>query len=365
MKKLRIALMVSASFTTPPPKGIVYAPMDIAISIAQGLAKRGHKIDFYAVKESKIPDINIVHENLRVLKQKNDKLLEQPAVRGTERFKIFNLWDQYLIAAMFRNFKKRKYDLLHIHPVDRALPLAFSHPEMPVVYTLHDPIFPWRAEIFKIFSSRNQYYISISDNQRRPAPNLNYIDTIYNGVDLVQFPYSEKSEDYFLWLGRFTPDKGPAEAIQAARLANKKLILIGPKGNGNYWEKKIKPYLNNQIKYLGFIPREKLYKYYQKAKATLVPIKWEEPFGLIMTESMACGTPVIAFNRGSVPEIIKDGKTGFIVNNIKEMVRAIKRVDEISRQACHKHTEKNFSLEKMIDNYEKVFLKIYEKNRKK
>jgi glycosyltransferase involved in cell wall biosynthesis len=261
---------------------------------------------------------------------------------------------------MFEEAEKGKYDLLHIHPVDRALPLALSHPEIPVFYTLHDPIYSWKAEVFSMFTSPNQHYISISDAQRKPAPNLNYAATIYNGIDLSAFPFSESHDDYLLFVGRLQPEKGLAEAVQIARMTGEKLLIIGPPVTGEYWDKKIAPYLGDKIQYLGFVPREKLFKYYQRAKATLVPIQWEEPFGLILTESMACGTPVIAFDRGSVSEIVIDGKTGFIIknNNLEKMADAVKKIDKINRIDCRKHIEQNFSIQRMIDRYEEVFLKI-------
>jgi len=211
-----------------------------------------------------------------------------------------------------------------------------------------------------MFASPNQHYISISDAQRKPAPNLNYAATIYNGIDLGAFPFSGSHDDYLLFIGRLQPEKGLAEAVQIARMTGEKLLIIGPPVTGEYWDKKIAPYLGDKIQYLGFVPREELFKYYQRAKVTLAPIQWEEPFGLILTESMACGAPVIAFARGSVPEIVVEGKTGFIIkdNNLEAMASAVKKIDEIKRIDCRRHIEENFSVQRMIDRYEEVFLGI-------
>ncbi|TFG35116.1 MAG: glycosyltransferase, partial [Parcubacteria group bacterium] len=142
--------------------------------------------------------------------------------------------------------------------------------------------------------------------------------------------------------------------------ADVNLVIVGPPVTGSYWEERIKPYLGDKIKYTGHIPYRELCNYYQKARAILVTIKWEEPFGLVMIESMACGTPVIAFRRGSVPEVIEDKKTGFIVENIKEMAEAIKKIDSIKRKDCRKHVENNFGMDRMVDHYEKEFLRIVE-----
>jgi len=361
MKKLKIATMVTGHFATPPPEGIIYAPMDVAVDITEGLVKKGHLVDFYGPEGTKVNATRVVSFNLKPLKQpEGEKIIKGLNVGNAEINKIFNLWDQYLIAKMFEAAEKGEYDLLHIHPPDRAIPLGLSHPKIPVFYTLHDPIYPWRAEVFSMFASPNQYYISISDAQRKPAPNLNYAATIYNGVNLNDFPFSKEHDDYLLFLGRIQPEKGVAEAIQVAKITGDKLLIIGPPVTGEYWDKRIAPYLNDKIQYLGYVPREQIFKYYQRAKATLVPIQWEEPFGLVLTESMACGTPVITFDRGSVPEIIVDGKNGFIIknNDIEAMAEAVKKIDAINRADCRAHVENNFSIERMVDRYEKIFLKI-------
>lgn len=349
--------MVSAHFTTPPPKSIIYAPMDIAVEVSEGLARRGHSVDFYAPVDSKIKAGRVVSAGLEALKQRGKKILNDPNIGFAETGKIFNLWDQYLLSELYKNAEAGKYDIVHIHPIDRALPLARAFQKIPTVYTIHDPIYPWRAEIFRKFASPNQHYISISNAQRKAAPDLNYLATIYNGVKLDEFKFSEKHDDFLLFVGRLIKNKGVMEAIQAARRAKEKLLIIGPRGGGKYW-KEVKPYLGKQIQHLNYVPREKLYKYYQRAKATLIPIRWEEPFGLVMTESMACGAPVIAFNRGSVPEVVKNGQTGFVVKNISEMAKAIKKIDSISRLDCRRHVERYFSTEKMVENYEKAFLKL-------
>jgi len=357
--KLKIATVVTGHFTTPPPEGIVYAPMDVAVDVSEGLVKRGHSVDFYAPEDSKANVTRMINCGLKPLNQDGGHpILKLPNVGGAEQNKIFNLWDQYLLAQMFKEAEKGNYDILHIHPVDRALPLALSHSKVPVVYTLHDPICPWRAEIFKIFASPNQFYVSISDSQRLPAPHLNYISTVYNGVRLDEFPFSDKHDDHLLFVGRLHPEKGVAEAVQAALKADERLIIVGPPVTGEYWDTKVKPFIGDKIEYVGYVPREELFKYYQKAKAVLVPIMWEEPFGLIMTEAMACGAPIVAFRRGSVPEIIEDGRNGFIVNNVDEMAEAIKKVDTISRKECRRTVEEKFAIEKMVDGYEAAFEKI-------
>lgn len=364
MKKLRIAAFVTSHFTVPPPKGVIYAPMDIAVSLSRGLAEKGHRVDFFAPAGSRLPkvkNLRLVDLGLKPLRQSSSGILRDSHARGDELSKIFNLWDQYFLSEIYRRALAGDYDLVHIHPIDRALPWGKALSGVKTVYTLHDPIYPWRAEIFRMFSSKNQHLVSISDNQRKPAPDLNYAGTVYNGVELEKFPFSGKAGDYFLFAGRIIKEKGAAEAVQAAKKAGVKLFIIGPRDEGDYWNKKIKPHLGGKIKYVGVVNRNQLYKYFQKAKATLFPIRWEEPFGMVMAESMACGTPVIAFNRGSAPEVVKDGKTGFIVENPEEMARAIRKIDFIKRRDCRRRVEKYFSEKRMAEKYEKLFLRLAKK----
>lgn len=360
MRKLRIATMVTGHFTTPPPLGVIYAPMDIAVAVSEGLQRRGHNVTFFAPKGSKIKVSEVKTCGLNSLRQNGElSILSGPNVGGAEIAKIYNLWDQFLLSVMYKEATEGKFDIIHIHPADRALPLAYAIRNIPTIYTLHDPIYPWRAAIFRMFSSPNQYYVSISNAQRRPAPDLNYLATIYNGIAIDEVPFVQKPKGhYLLFVGRIQPEKGVAEAVEVARKTGDELIIIGPPVTGDYWDKRIKPYLNDKIKYKGFVTGKELYEYYANAKATLVPIQWEEPFGLVMIESMATGTPVIAFRRGSVPEVVVDGKTGFIVDTTEEMARVTKKIDRIDRSFCRKHTEENFRLEKMIDEYEKAFLKV-------
>jgi len=362
MRKMKIATMITGRYTIPPPKGVIYAPTLIAQAVAEGLNKLGHKVTFFAPENSKVKVNKLITGNLKSLNGPSlHEIFKDSSIREKEKEKITNLWDQYLIALIYQEALKGKYNFIHIHPVDRALPFGMAFRNLPIVYTLHDPIYPWRAKIFRMFQTKNQYFISISNAQRKPAPDLNWAGTIYNGLDLKKFPFSGKSKNHCLFLGRLLPTKGVKEAIRAVKIAKEKLIIAGTPNEGEYWEKEIKPHLGKSIQYAGNIPYEETYKYYGQAKVTLCPIQWEEPFGLTFIESMACGTPVIAFDRGSVREVIRDGKTGFIVKNTKEMVEAIKKINQIDRRECRRQVEKNFSIEKMVNNYEKIFYQILKK----
>jgi glycosyltransferase involved in cell wall biosynthesis len=178
------------------------------------------------------------------------------------------------------------------------------------------------------------------------------------------FTYSSTHDDYLLFLGRLVPDKGLREAVRIARATNERLVIIGQllPEDRSYFNRYVKPYLNDRIVYLGHKPHQETVPYYQKAKALLMPIQWEEPFGVTMIEAMACGTPVVALRRGSVPEVIIDQKTGFIADSLGQMIAQVAAIPTISRLACRKHVLDNFSLPRMAEGYEAAFEAIRAQN---
>lgn len=358
IKKLRIATFVASEIPFPIPRDFkeIHAPVEVALNIAEGLAKRGHEVKFFGPLGSKSKICKVVKIPIQPL-YKNE-ILESPIIKEKEREKIFYLFDQYIVSLIFKENLENKFDIIHIHPVDRALPFA-RLTKTPVVYTLHDPIYDWRAKIFEMYQTKNQYFISLTNAQQKPAPNLNWAGTVYNGINLKLFPFNPSPKNYILFLGRILGKKGVHLAIKAAVETNENLLIAGDKIDSEFWNKQIKPYLKlKNITYKGFLPYSKTHKLYQGAKALLCPIQWEEPFGLTFIESMACGTPVIVFDRGSARELINDGKTGFVVKNLIEMVRAIEKIDQIDRRECRKWVDKNFTIDKMIDNYEKIYKKV-------
>jgi glycosyltransferase involved in cell wall biosynthesis len=358
---LRIATMVSGSFTTPQPKGIIYAPIDIAVAITQGLTERGHTVSYFAPEGSRIPAGILETCNLPPLKQTEPlHAVLQGVAEENRQGRIEKVWEQVLIAHMFARAEQGEYDVLHIHPITSGIPLAISHPRIPVVYTLHDPISPWRKMLYERFQTPNQWFVSISNTQRRPAPEVRYISTVYNGIDLELFPFSDAPGESLLFIGRIHPDKGVLQAIEVAELSGERLVIVGQIGAEwqDFWHQEVEPRLTDKITYAGFAERPQLHRYYQQAKAFLMPIQWDEPFGLVMAEAMACGTPVIALNRGSVPEVVVHGRTGFIVNTVEEMAAAVKDVGTINRQACREHVAAHFSIDQMVAGYEDVFKKV-------
>lgn len=359
---MKIAMMVRASIPMPRPSDMIYAPIDLAVAIAKGLGERGHQVTLFSPLGTEVHGQNVTVETMNLRPLVKNQAEFTALLDNTEYLShdVHGLWDRYMVNEMYKRASNGEYDLLHFHHPESSLSMAARTQKVPTVYTLHDPVYPWYREIFELFSTPNQKFISISKNQRRDAPDLPYLDTVYNGTDVNLFTFSEEHEDYLLFTGRITPEKGVKEAIQVAKESNHRLLIIGPVAHGSqgYFDQYIRPELNERILYLGRMDQDLLPTYYQKARAVLTPIQWEEPFGLTTVEAMACGTPVISLHRGAAPEIIEHGKTGFVVHSVSEMVEAVGMLDRINRSDCRKHVETKFSTKQMIDAYERAYRKM-------
>lgn len=356
---MNIGVMARGYITAPRPKDIVYAPIDLAVAISEHLTERGHNVTYFGPNGTHMQAGVETHGLAPLVQDQQDfnELLHNidlmthgmPASR-----------EHYYALDMFQRARAGEFDALHFHHPEVALPYARIFPEVPVVYTLHDPISNWYKDMFQMHYSPNQYFISISENQRRPAPDLPYARTVYNGTDTDLFSYEAEHDEYLLFVGRIVPEKGIKEAVEIAQATKHRLFIIGPTYNdrNEAYERFVKPHLNDRILHLGFLEQQQVVPYYQKAKALLMPIQWEEPFGLTMIEAMSCGTPVIALNRGSVPEVVNHKKTGFVVHTVSEVIKAVSKVHEINSMDCRRHVEEHFSIPKMVDGYEAAFQEI-------
>lgn len=377
---MRVAILASNFIRIPPdphfvPKGYSGAPEKIMYFVTEAMAERGHDVTLFASGDS--------ITSAKLISVTNTSTSFDPNINKALQIE----YEHLLISKCFTMAKQGYFDIIHsIFDVRSAFYTQFV--TTPTVSTLHSPL-AGQKKIFLEKFKKTQFYISISNAQRKPIPDLNYVATIYHGIDLTKsFPYDAKGGQYIINVGRIIPEKGITTAIQIAKRLNKQLYLLGTGiEDSDYWKKEIVTNFNNNlITQIGFVTKEKLQGYYQNAKLFLFPIRWEEPFGLVMIEAMACGTPVVAFARGSVPEVIKDGETGFIVNSSDDDIRgnwiikktgfdglceAVEKIYSMPeeqykqmRKNCRIHVEKNFTIERMVDQYEQVYQEVVSANKK-
>lgn len=346
---MKIAQITPFEERVPPVK---YGGTElVASNLTEELVKRGHTVYLIASgdSETKAKLLPVFPESIRMLPESKDMKMRD-ALKFMGVGKILDI------------LKNLDVDIVHNHLGWRLLPFS-NIINKKIITTLHGPLdIKYQRKIYEKFKKSN--FVSISKNQKEPLPDLNYIGTVYNGIDIKKFSFRNEPGDYLAFLGRMSPEKGPVQAIQAAKKSGIKLKMAAKVdvNDKDFFEKEVKPLIDNKnIEFIGEIGPEEKSDFLKNAKALLAPIQWREPFGLFFTESMACGTPVIAFRNGSVPEIIEDGKTGFIVEEINEMAEAIKNIDRIDRKKCRERVEKYFTSEKMADGYEAIYKKILNK----
>ena len=257
-----------------------------------------------------------------------------------------------------------EFDIIHSH--FSLLSAFYSRlTETPTVQSIHSPFKDDLRPFFLRFKDNN--YVSFSHAQRKQMPELNWVANIYHGVDTDFFTFNPSPQDYFFYLGRITEDKGVHLAIDAALAAKVKLVIAGASYlEEGYWHKFIEPKIDGeQIKYVGLADVPTKIEYLRNAKGLLFPSQVAETFGLSMIEAMACGTPVIGWDIGSIPEVIQEKETGYVVKTVAGMTKAIKAIDKISRRATRARAENFFSVEKMVTGYERVYARVIEESLKK
>ena len=336
---MRIAQVAPLWIPVPP---YTYGGTELVVSwLCDELVRRGHEVTLFATEDSKTSAklIPIWPKSLWRAK------LNTPHA-------VFSLLYEKLLSL------QDKFDIIHDHCEFYTAPYSkFLKP--PIVTTLHHPLTEETIILYKKFPNIN--FVTVSKNQRKLGPGINIVRTIYNGLPIEKYEFNEEPKDYLIWLSKIMPQKGIAEAIDIAKLSGENLIISGniPPEQGDYFDFRIKPLIDGKkIKFLGAADFEKKIELLKNAKGFLFPVKRPEPFGLVVIEAMACGTPVVAFREGSMPELIEDGKTGFLVTNVEEACQALKKVNRISRKYCREYVEKNFNLKRMVNRYEKLYKKI-------
>jgi len=330
---MRVAILAPVAWRTPPRH---YGPWEqIASNLAEGLVKLGVDVSLFATGDS-ITDgklFSICDAGYEEDRTQDAKVLE---------------------CLHISNLMERAADFDIIHNNFDFLPLTYSGLiKTPVITTIHGFSSPKIIPVYKKYNTIG-HYVSISNADR--SAQLDYIATVYNGLDTKSFEFNNDPDDYLLYFGRIHHDKGTAEAIEIAKRSGRKLLIAGLIQDANYFREKIEPHLSNQIEYLGNAEPAKRNTLLGKAAVLLHPINFNEPFGMSVAEAMLCGTPVIAFNKGSMPELIKHEQTGFLVNTIDEAVDAVNQIKSINRQDCYNWSNSQFSSKKMVNDY----LKLYE-----
>lgn len=336
---MKIAQIAPLLERVPPFR---YGGIELVVSLlTDELVKRGHEVTLFASGDS-------------ITKAKL-KSVHNRALRLDETIKEPGLYGQMMLGDIYH--RAHHFDIIHSHVGCDALPYT-TLVKTPTVHTTHGIFTPDNENMFRRYA--DQPYISISDSQREPRLGLNYISTVYNGIDTDVYPFQAQPQQppYLAFVGRISPEKGPEEAIKIARTTGLPLKIAGKVDpvDTTYYDEVIAPLIDGeQIQYLGEVSHEQKAELLGGAIVTLFPITWREPFGLVMIESMATGTPVVGMKLGAVPEVIAHGKTGFICNSQEEMIEVLPAAMKLNRQTCRDYVVENFSVKTMVDSYERAY----------
>ena len=341
---MRIALLCPPWFPVPP---VGYGGIEAVVSLlADGLVEAGHEVTLFASGDS------FTKAELAAVYR------EAPSARiGTTEAEL-----RHALACFER---AGDFDVVN----DHSGPLAAALGETvatPVLHTVHGPL---TGEPGALYSSLARVapstgVISVSFNQRKPCPDLNWVANCHNALDLDAYPVHHDRGEYLLFLGRMSPDKGCHRAVEVAKNAGLPLKIAGKMREPperEYFEAHVAPHLGDGIEYLGETSHGKKVALLQNARATLFPIEWEEPFGLVMIESMACGTPVLATRWGAVPEVIEEGRSGVIVDDYREMATALADADRLEPVECRRSAEERFSAARMVREYTEAYAAALER----
>jgi len=333
---MRVGIISPVAWRTPPRH---YGPWERVVSLlTEGLVKKGIDVTLFATGDS------ITSAKLRYICKTPYEEERELDAKVCECLHISAVMEQ-----------AEDFDIIHNHY--DFLPLTYSKLiSTPIVTTIHGFSSEKIIPVFEKYN-KNNHYVSISNSDR--CPNLNYIATVYHGIDLENFEFNPIAGDYLLYFGRIHHDKGTAEAIETARKAQRKLIIAGIIQDELYYQREVKPYVDEEnVVYIGSVGPSERSKLLGGAYCLIHPINFEEPFGLSIVEAMACGTPVIAFAKGSMSEIIQEGLNGYIVNGVDQMVEKINDIEQVPRSLCRKTVEDRFSQERMVRDYIEVYRKI-------
>lgn len=334
---MKIAMLSPIAWRTPP---VHYGPWElVTYLLVEELVKNELDVTLFATANSQ-----------------TKATLRAVCPQGYEEDRNLDpkVWECLHISECFECAKD--FDIIH-NQFD-FLPLTFSRlVDTPVLTTIHGFSSPKILEVYEKYNE-NTSYVSISNANR--VSSLDYVATIHHGIDLGQFDFiRDPEDDYLLYYGRIHPDKGTKEAIEIARAVNKRLVIAGIVQDEGYFNTYVAPYLTEgKVEYIGSVGTESRNALLGNARTLLHPISFSEPFGLSVIEAMACGTPVIAFNKGSMPELIQHTENGFLAENTQEAIEYVKKIDNVNRYTCRNIVEKNFTKEIMAQRYMEVYQRV-------
>ncbi|MBZ5609214.1 MAG: glycosyltransferase family 4 protein [Acidobacteriia bacterium] len=333
----RVAILSPVAWRTPPRQ---YGAWEtVAGNLAEGLVARGWDVTLFATGDS------LTRAHLRAVV---DKGYEEDSCIDPKVAEYLHISEAFEHAAEF--------DLIHSHY--DFMPLTYTRlVRTPVLTTIHGFSSPRIMPVYQKY--RDGYFVSISDSDR--APGLNYLATVYNGIDLSLYPLQESGGEDLIFLGRIHPDKGVHLAIEVARLSGLPLLIAGIIQDRKYFQEQVEPHLDDRrIRYVGPVDVAGKNELFARARALLHLNTIPERFGLVLAEANAAGVPVIAMDLGSCREVIEDGQTGFLVASAGQAVRALERVHEIDPSACRRRVQQCFSIQTMVAAYERVYAKIFD-----
>jgi glycosyltransferase involved in cell wall biosynthesis len=335
---VKIAILAPCWFPVPPSG---YGGIEWVVSLlADGLVDSGHDVTLFASGDS--------HTKAN---------LSYVYATAPSEWIGRSFWELRHVLHCYE--RAGEFDVINDHSGPAAAALAQAI-DTPVVHTVHGPLAGEPGELYDQISriAPKAALVSVSMNQRKPRPDLNWMANCPNALDLSVYPFRPQRGDYLLFLGRLSPDKGAHRAVAVAMEAGLPLKIAGKMREAKereYFAQFVEPHLGRGIEWLGEVSHGQKVELLQHARATLFPIEWEEPFGLVMIESMACGTPVIATARGAVPEVIEHGRSGIVVDDYRLMALALEEADRLDSRELRSYVEEHFSPMRMVRDYVRTF----------
>ena len=340
---MRIAHIAPVATTIPPPKSGSVETMTSLLT--EGLVARGEDVTLFATADSKTAaKLHAIYAH---------------GYWHDEHMWPWELYEMLNLAAAVE--RAAEFDIIHYEAAYYPMSLAFTRLcATAIVQTLHHSPSAAEVELWRRYPEAP--FVAISNEQARLLDGLNVVGTVLHGIDTDNFAFQETPEDYLLFLGRFTDGKGPLQAIEMAKRVGMKLILAA--AEDDYYRERVAPHVDGRrVIYFGEADFQAKVKLYGGARALLYPIQAREPFGLVLAEAMACGTPVVALDRGAVREVVDEGVTGLIFDDLEEMARGLTRAFDLDRRRVHERAVARFGTKRMVDEYLAVYTRIVEAHR--